>query len=182
MGRIRSVALLTKELAYAEARKTYYETPRPGKTTVDPNPKDTYIYTCGTYVIAGVPVVLKIQASVSSVEEFGLDNLGLKDGTDLSAATAARVPRGFKPAKVRGSIGADAPVAAVSPVSGRRVIKYTASAAGAAKANFTAPIGGATDAAQRTAFAALVTAKAAAFKTAGYGRLSFVPEYLPTSG
>lgn len=182
MGRIRSVAILTKELEYATARQTYYSTPRPGKTTVEPNPKDTYVYTCGTYILAGAPAVLKVQACTKSVEKFGLDALGLKDSSDTLAATAGRIPRGFRPAKVKGTIGADTPTVTTSPVSGRRVIKYSASSTGDAKANYTAPIGGVSDAAQRTAFQAVVEAVKAEFKVEGYGRLYFTPEYLPTSG
>ena len=182
MGRIRSLASLNKAVEYATARQAYYSTPRPGKTTVEPNPKDTYIYSCGTYIVAGTPVSLKLQACVQSVEKFGIDVLGLKAGDDPSGATAGRIPRGFRPAKVKGSIGADTPTVGTSPVSGRRVIKYTASSTGNAKANFTAPVSGISDAAQRTAFAAVVAANSAEFKTEGYGRLWFEPEYLPMSG
>lgn len=181
MGRIRSVAALTKQLEFATARQTYYSTPRPGKTTVDPNPKDSVVYECSTYKVGAASVKVKIQASKSSIDKFGgLDALGLTE-TD---PTAVLVPRGFRPAKIRGTVGADTPTAATSPVSGRRVIKYSAEASGDAKANFTAPIGGASDATQRTLFAAIVEAVAADFKadTGGYGRLWFTPEYLPTSG
>ncbi|WP_055075031.1 hypothetical protein [Pseudanabaena sp. 'Roaring Creek'] len=182
MGRIRSVAILTKELEYATNRQTYYSTPRPGKTTVDKNPKDIYIYTCASYKVGNANAVLKIQASVSGVEKFGMADLNLKDSKDASAATAARPPRGFRPAKVRGIIGADTPTASESKVSKRRVIKYNADSSGDARSTYTAPISGESDAAQRTSFNAIVEAKAAEFKTDGYGRLYFIPEYLPTSG
>ncbi|MFM7853013.1 MAG: hypothetical protein ACKO96_14135, partial [Flammeovirgaceae bacterium] len=110
----------------------------------------------------------------------GLDALGLT-ATD---ATAVLAPRGFRPAKIKGTVGAATPTAGVSPVSGRRVIKYSAEATGDAKANFTAPIGGTTDVTQRTLFNAIVEAVAADFNAGegGYGRLWFTPEYLPTSG
>jgi hypothetical protein len=181
MGRIRSVAMLTKQLEYATARQTYYSTPRPGKTTVDPNPKDSVVYECSTYKVGAASVKLKLQASSSSIEKFGgIAALGLT----ASDATAVLMPRGFRPAKIKGTIGATTPTVGVSPVSGRRVIKYSAEADGDAKANFTAPIGGATDITQRTLFAAIAEAVAAEFNTeaGGYGRLSFTPEYLPTTG
>jgi hypothetical protein len=182
MSRIRSVATLTKELEFATARQTYYSTPRAGKTTVEPNPKDIYIYTSSTYKIGNNNALLKLQASVASVEKFGLEALGLKEGSDTSAANAGRVPRGFKPAKVRGIIGADSPVARVSPVSGRRVIKYNAASTGNSRSSYTAPISAASDNAQRILFNSIVEAQATEFKTAGYGRLYFDPEFLPTSG
>jgi hypothetical protein len=185
MGRIRSVALLTRELAYAEARKTYYETPRAGKTTVEPNPKDLVLYTSSSYKIGTASAVLKIQASSAAIAKFGgVDALGLLASDDTAAATALRIPRGFKPAKISGIIGATTPQAAVSPVSGRRVIRYGATATGAARSSFTAPIGGATDNAQRALFVLIAEAESAAFNAGegGYGRFSFTPEYLPTSG
>lgn len=182
MSRIKSIASLTKSLEYATKRQAYYATIRPGKTTVEPNPKDLYIYTCSTYVIGATAAVLKIQACTKSIEEFTLAALGLKEGADPTAAGAARPPRGFRPAKVKGTVGADTPTVGTSPVSGRRIVKYSADSSGSAKANYTAPISGATDKAQRDAFQAVVVATASKFKTAGYGRLSFTPEYLPTSG
>ncbi|MFM7858077.1 MAG: hypothetical protein ACKPCM_19900, partial [Pseudanabaena sp.] len=71
MGRVRSVASLTKALEYATARQTYYSTPRPGKTTVDPNPKDTVIYECSSYKVGTASVKLKLQASKSSSDKLG---------------------------------------------------------------------------------------------------------------
>lgn len=180
MGRIRSVARLTKELEFATARQTYYSTPRPGKTTVDKNPKDTVFYTCSTYKIGTTGAILSIQAAAAAIAKFGMTELGLL----ATAAGAARPPRGFRPAKVHSMIGSTAPTVGVSPVSGRRVIKYSAVSTGDAKANFTAPIGGATDDVQRGLFAALVTANETEFNAGpgGYGRFYFTPEYLPTSG
>ncbi|TYQ29968.1 hypothetical protein [Pseudanabaena sp. UWO310] len=181
MGRVKSVALLTKQLEFATARQTYYSTPRPGKTTVDPNPKDTVVYECSTYKVGAASVKLKLQASKSSIDKFGgLDALGLV-ATDPTAVLA---PKGFRPAKIKGTVGADTPTVRTSPVSGRRVVKYSAEASGDAKANFTAPIGGSTDVTQRTLFQSIVEAVAADFNAGegGYGRLWFTPEYLPTSG
>ena len=131
MGRIRSVARLTKELEFATARQTYYSTPRSGKTTVDKNPKDTVFYTCSTYKIGTTGAVLSIQAAAAAIAKFGMAGLGL-----LATSTgSARPPRGFKPAKVHGMIGSDTPTVAVSPVSGRRIVKYSAVSTGDAKAN-----------------------------------------------
>ncbi len=181
MARIKSVAALTKQLEYATARQNYYSTPRPGKTTVDPNPKDSVVYECSTYKIGATSVKLKLQASSSSIEKFGgIAALGLT----ASDPTAVLRPRGFRPAKIKGTIGAATPTVGISPVSGRRVIKYSAEATGDAKANFSAPIGGTSDVTQRTLFAAIIEAVEADFNAGegGYGRFSFTPEYLPTSG
>lgn len=185
MGRIRSLASLTKAVEYATARQAYYSTPRPGKTTIDPNPKDSYFYTCSNYKIGTAFAVLSVQASVSSVVAFGgVTALNLTDNTAPPKDGAGRPPRGIKLARIHGMIGADAPVVNTSPVSGRRVVKYSASSTGGAKANFTAPLGNAGAAAvtPQSTFDAIVTAKAAGFKTNGYGRLWFTPEYLPISG
>jgi hypothetical protein len=127
---------------------------------------------------------LQLQASSSSIAKFGgLEELGLQESSSMAGGTAARKPVGFKPAMICGMVGATTPVEAVSPISGRRVIRYSAGAGGSAKANFAAPISGATDTTQRTLFSAIVEAKAAAFNAGegGYGRLWFTPEYLSTS-
>lgn len=186
MGRIRNIASLTKSLEYATARQTYYaNTSRPVKTTVEKNPKDTVVYISSTYKVGTGNASLIIQASAASIEKFGgVDALNLKAGTDTSAATAIRVPRGFRPAKIHGMVGTDTPTAKASPVSGRRVIKYSTSSTGASRANFTAPIGntGSTANAQQLAFRTIAEAVATEFNTAaGYGRVWFTPEYFSVS-
>ena len=78
MGRIRSLASLTKAVEYATARQTYYSTPRPGKTTVETNPKDTVIYVASSFKVGTAAANVQVQASAASIAKFGtLAALGL---------------------------------------------------------------------------------------------------------
>jgi hypothetical protein len=175
MARIKSVAQIQKALTYAQARATYYaNTTRPVKDTVDVDPKDVYVYTSQNLKVGTTAALYRVQASVAAVTKFGdLTGTGLlaKD-----TAGAGNKPRGFIPAQIHGTVGADTPTVGTSPVSGRRTVKYTAEATGDARASYTSPI------TTIALFEAAATALASEFKTDGYGRIWYTPEKFTISG
>ncbi len=180
MGRIMPVYLVQRQLEYAQKRAAYYgRTDRPVSTTRVAQPRTLVGYKPLFYKVGTAFPLLKFQASEASVNYFTLAGLGLTQ-TAADIDTANDPPRGFKPSLVKLMEGTATPTVAASPVSGRRVIKYSAGTAGTAQAHYQAPISA--GAADTTPTIDEVKAKVAAIKTAKasvigtYGRLYFIPE------
>lgn len=175
MARIPSVASLTKRLAekklydtnlkIRQAQSLTDQNSRVGKG--QKNPTDPFKYKS---IFTSQDMILN--ASRAAVAFFGdMAALGL-----AAPDASPRLARGFKPAKVRATIGREGGgVEKTADLSKRRYLKYSIDAiTESARGTYTAPISGDSVATLKTKYQAIVTAKKVVLKE--YGRISFIPE------
>lgn len=181
----RSVALLQRELTYAQARQTYLATPRTRtSTTVVPNPKTLYGYRSTNLVVGSESALIKIKVENAAITKFTEAALGLTPTSNAAfASSAIPIPRKFKPAKVHALFGATTPTVQTAKTSGRQYIKYSAATTGASQSTYSAAISkeatAVTEGDQRTAAEAIATTLKD--EVGEYGRIWFTPEYLAES-
>lgn len=169
MARIPSVASLQRRLTEAKTRESNLKT---RQTTAEPkvgsgqsNPTDSYKYES---IFTDTAFVIK--ASRPAVVFFG--GIG---ALNLAAPDASPgLPRGFKPSKIRATLGKASPVPTTAELSRRRYLKYSKDADNDTRATFTAPISGNTVLALQNAYKAILLAKRD--DVGEYGRISFIPE------
>jgi hypothetical protein len=174
-----SVALLQRELTYAQNRAAHLAAPPATiKATTDPRPKTLVGYNSVLITRAGVGEMVQVQVPEHSITFFTLAALGLIDKAVTAFDSAIPTPRHFKPAKVHLLKGASTPTVVTAVGSKRPYKKYTAISTGAAQASYSAPISkasGVTSALQEAAVGAIATAKATEIGV--YGRVWFTPEF-----
>jgi hypothetical protein len=184
MGRITPVWQLTKALEFATKRQAYLaSTTKPVKQTVDKRIKTIVGYYSSLVKSGASLALISVQAPQDSLTKFGgVSVLGLLANTGTALDTAIKSPRGFHPAQLHGLVGTSTPTVATAKGSGRRYIKYGASAAGSTQSTFSVPVstGTVSPTAQQQHDKAKTVADsvATAFNADadGYGRLWFTPE------
>ena len=169
MARIPSVASLQRRLTEAKTRdaalKTRQATAEPKVGTGQANPTDSYKYES---IFTDTSFIIK--ASRPAVTFFGgIAPLGL-----VAPDASPGLPRGFKPSKIRATIGNAKPEPKTAELSKRRYLKYSKDASTNTRATFTSPISSNTIAGLQAAYKAILTAKKD--DVGEYGRIAFIPE------
>lgn len=168
---------LQRELAYAQARESYYsDTTRPIKTTVDATPRIPVVYTSLFLKQGAAHLAFKLFASEKAVTEFGgATALGLSVAS-ADLAVAENPSRGFESSKINLMFGDGTPTAVRAfNGTGRRYVKYSRTTAGTSQAHFTAPISSGTATPDVTAVETKIGTVTDAKKAAigAYGRIWF---------
>lgn len=169
MARIPSVASLQRRLTEAKTReanlKTRQATAVPKVGSGQSNPTDSYKYES---IFTDTAFVIK--ASRPAITFFGgIAALGL-----VAPDASPGLPRGFKPSKIRATLGKATPVPKTAELSKRKYLKYSKDADNDTRATYTAPISGNTVLALQNAYKAILLAKKD--DVGEYGRIAFIPE------
>ena len=139
MGRLKTVAQLQRQLRYAEARKEALEARQqqePKLGTGQKNPRSTV-----GYVSVYTGQLLLLQAPTAGIEFFGGEAaLGLAHGAEL--AEGSHMPKGFKYARVKATVGRTEGVERRSELSKRPYLAYGVDAKGGARNSYSAPVSG----------------------------------------
>jgi transposase-like protein len=184
MARRKSVEDLQKQLAFAQARKTYLATDRPRKATNDNRAKDVYGYLSTNLATATLSPIIKVQAPRKAVVFFGgATALKLVPPTDEAFEDSIPLPRGFKPAQVHAFVGDSTPTIVTAKGSLRKYIKYARSTSSENQSSYTSAVNGTTPVSTSAEQVDTVKAIATAIKTTvtEYGRVWYTPEVFTQS-